>query len=166
MTEVCIRIGADSWQRIITDLMRPHVHAHERFGLLGSRYSRVSAGWILFPVTYLSMPDKYYVRDPDDPTALIDSRGIIWAMSQARRSGHAFLFVHHHPHLGVPALSGPDMKHGKGLVQALSNANKSAPQGFFALSKNAAAGLVLCGESAPISTRVRTSIIGTKMAVL
>lgn len=161
-----LRLSKTTWNAVIRDLRRPHPRVHERLGILSCKTGSASGGAVVFlPVEYTPLPDDLYETSEKDPTVLVGSKAINFAMTHALTTKISCLFVHLHDHGGVPRLSNPDKFHGPNMVQALQNGNRAVPQGYVVFSRDACTGMVATGNSQPALCGFVTSILSDKLEV-
>ncbi len=125
---------------IRTDLSRPHPFAEERLGFLGCKASSGRDGLLILAHSYLTTPDKWYIRD-DNYGCVFGPDAILTAMKFSKANKACMFHVHMHGHSGVPWFSRIDLKESAKFVPDFWNVSSKLPHGTLVLSDNKAAGL-------------------------
>lgn len=163
---VKVKISRDLYEKILTDLARPHSFAYERVGFLTSRIGNQGGETLLILfISYLSLDDAQYIEDPS-VGARINSSAIRMVMQHSLDTGEGIFHVHQHGHRGIPYLSRTDLRETLPLAKSFRNVKPAAAHGIFLLSKNKAKSLIwLPGLAMPVE-KTRISVIGHPMTFL
>lgn len=141
---VIVRIPRALFERILSDLRRPHPFAAERVGFLFTRAGSGPPGtMLLFPVEYLAVPDDQYLEDSDPWIgAAINGDAIRSAMQHVMETHLGALHVHLHDFAGRPHFSPTDWRDIPDLARSFQHADPNRIHGALVLSPDAAAGAV------------------------
>jgi hypothetical protein len=140
MTIVC-RMTRDFASRMREDLLRRHVHAHERVAFISARAAELDDGLLLLACEYHPVADEDYVPDPN-VGAMMSETAVRKAMQIAWRSKCSMIHVHLHDHVGMPGFGHLDRKENGRFMPEFFNVQPLLPHAAIVLSHNAAAGLV------------------------
>ena len=140
MTFVC-RMTRDFASRMREDLLRRHVHAHERVAFISARAAELDDGLLLLACEYHPVADEDYVPDPN-VGAMMSETAVRKAMQIAWRSKCSMIHVHLHDHEGMPGFGNLDRKENGRFMPEFFNVQPLLPHAAIVLSHDAAAGLI------------------------
>jgi hypothetical protein len=153
------------FNRIHSDLVRPHAFAFERVGFITARAGAVRGGIVLLAADYLPIADEDYLDQPGYG-ALMGPAAIRQALQYTFSHPVGILHVHSHGHKGRPRFSKIDEREMRMFVPDFFNARSDMPHGAVVLSHNSIRGYVwLSRNRGPLQIR-RISIVGQPMALI
>ncbi|WP_221284645.1 HesA/MoeB/ThiF family protein [Mucilaginibacter sp. SP1R1] len=131
-----VKISSALYERMLSDLKRPHEFASERAGFIYTTHKTINGDIYVWINSYHPLNEAHYI---DDPSVGVRFSGaaIRDAMEHVLRGQFGSLYVHLHDHKGMPLPSSTDIKSIPGVVQSLVNATPKETHGFLILSKNA-----------------------------
>lgn len=165
MKEVILKISKALYDQIKIDLQRPHAHAYERIGFIGTKHKRLSNGTIIiFAVDYLSVEDEYYIED-EEVGARINSDAIRIAMQYVLDSGNGCFHVHlHELSDSLPEFSEIDLVDNPEIVKSLSYVNRNQVHGMLVIGNNHSNAMVkLPGAEFGLETVTKIVVVGYPM---
>ena len=136
---IVLRIPAGLHLSVLDDLRRPHSFAGERVGFLFCRFCSTPRGSLLLAHTYTPIKDDQYVND-QSAGAVFDSSAIRDAMQITLSESATALHVHLHDHVGIPRMSGIDVREMQALMPCFVNLCPERVHGALVLSANCAFG--------------------------
>ncbi len=161
--KVILRLTRPLYDKVRTDLARPHPFAGERVGFLFAklvdcgRFSQL----VLF-TTYRALADDRYIRDPLSG-ARIDSQAIRGAMQEVLDLGEGVFHVHAHDGPGQPHFSRMDREELPRLISSFRVIGPECGHGIFLLSTDACTAMIwLPGSKEPVES-ARITIVGQPM---
>ena len=165
---VQIRMTGSLYERITTDLARPHPFAAERVGFAFGRIGTLAEeGRLVLLTRYHSIPDDQYIED-ERVGARIGSDALTWAMQavyHGRPSREGIFHVHVHPHAGKTGMSRTDAREIPKLMPGFQSVGREAAHGIIILSRDHGAGWVLLPtRKEPVEAHV-ISVIGKSLGV-
>lgn len=134
------RLTTKLLDEVLEDLRRPHPFAFERAGFFGCKVSATRGGLVVLAHTYLSLPDEWYIDDPNFG-CVISGSAFRSAMQFALTNDASMFHVHLHDYQGDPWFSGPDLRESRKFVPDFWNVKSELPHGAIVLSTDRAAGL-------------------------
>lgn len=139
---VRVKIRDSTWQRMQSDLSRPHDHAAERVGFLFCGFAQAAKQEILIlDSVWQLVQDDHYLRD-EHVGACIGPQAFRSALQFAYNHAVSVLHVHRHDHHGQPWFSKVDVDSMQQFVPDFWNVQPALPHGALVLSYNRAAGAV------------------------
>lgn len=161
-----VKITKPVYERMRADLNRPHPFAFERVGFMFAKKDIAEDSVTLFATEYLSLPDEYYIDDPD-VGARINSAALRRVMERAYSTKECILHVHLHDYdySGRPRFSKVDRVGYNQMIPSFHNLGGSAVHGAMIFSRNNAAGLIWTsktGSPVPVS---KLSIVGYPLVI-
>ena len=159
MKNVTIRIAGSLYEKLKSDLNRPHRHAYERVGFALSRMKFLNDESVLIVIyDYNPVADEDYVRDRS-VGARINSSSIRIAMKQSYFSNSGCFHVHSHYGTGIPGFSSVDLAELPKIAKDFRNVAPENAHGLLLLNENSVSAHVwLPGEEEPV-TNCRISVI-------
>lgn len=154
-----IRIPKPLYERVRSDLARPHPFAYERVGFLSASLKRYAEEDLVLITDYYPVADEDYV---DDPTvgARIGERVIDNVVQRVAEEGIGLFHVHAHLCSGTPRLSRTDQRELPSLVRPLRIIGKEQAHGIFLLSDDACTAWAwMPGDSGPTVPEM-VSVVG------
>ncbi|MDR6941344.1 ThiF family adenylyltransferase [Mucilaginibacter pocheonensis] len=131
-----LRLPGSLYQRIMTDLKRPHDFAYERVGFIFGVTTTINEYTRLITFNgYQPVDDDDYIKD-DSVGACIGSRAIRSAMQRVMDQSCSAFHVHLHNHKGQPKPSGDDIAGLPPVIDSLANIDPDQPHGVLILSKD------------------------------
>ncbi|MFC3052387.1 hypothetical protein [Kordiimonas pumila] len=132
-----LKIPTGLFDKIRSDLKRPHFFAHERVGFLTAGVAQTSEANInLFAREYFPVADEDY-EVSHSVGAQIGSNAIRKGLQSAYKDKSALIHIHTHGGMGIPNFSSVDLKSGKNFVPSFFNLLPQVPHGLGVLSNNA-----------------------------
>lgn len=161
-----VKLAAGLYERVLTDLRRPHKTAAERVGFLGSTIgNRGGEGLLVFLTEYVPIPDEYYIEDPS-VGARINSAAILMAMQRVLDTGQGIFHVHLHDCLGVPRYSWTDRQEIPPIIESCRNVGMTVAHGILLLSSNKANCMVWPPSGDGFVNADRVSVVGHPLRFL
>jgi hypothetical protein len=136
-----LKVRDITWQRMQSDLSRPHEHASERVGFLLCAVASANSGLTLFDALWHPVEDQDYMIDAD-VGAHFGPGALRKVLQIAYRQRVAVLHTHRHDHSGRPGFSRVDLDSLHKFVPDFWNVRPELPHGALVLSFDAAAGLI------------------------
>ena len=122
-----LKIPRQIYQKMMTDLARPHAFAFERIGFCRVKIgNRGGATQFVFITDYWPVPDDQYIRD-DFAGARINNIAIRAALQSSLSTGDGILHVHMHDFPGVPNFSPMDLDEIPRNIKSLTFVNADMP---------------------------------------
>jgi len=137
MKDIILKIPKSLFDEIRIDLQRPHAHALERIGFLGTKHKKLNDGTVLiFAVDYFPVEDDKYIED-EKVGARINSDAIRKAMQYVMDTGNGCFHVHFHSlSYSLPEFSETDLIDNPEIVKSFSYVNKSQVHGMLVIGNN------------------------------
>jgi hypothetical protein len=131
------KLSGTLYGEIKRDLERPHPFAAERVGFVSGRLGSLAAtGKLVVLTRYHSIPDDYYIDDPD-VGARINSDAITGAMHtvyHGRSKREGIFHIHMHGHRGESGLSKTDWSEIPPMMPGFQAVGRQAAHGIILLS--------------------------------
>ncbi len=165
MNEVILKIPKVLFEQIRNDLKRPHPHALERIGFIGTKHKKLRDGTVLiFVVEYFPVDDGDYIED-EEVGARINSNAIRKAMQYVLDSGNGCFHVHYHSlSYSIPEFSETDLTDNPEIVKSLTYVDKSQVHGMLVIGNNASNAMVqIPGSDFELKTVTKIVVIGYPM---
>lgn len=165
---VQVRMTGFLYERIKTDLARPHPFAAERVGFAFGRIGTLAdEGKLVLLTRYYAIPDDQYIED-ERVGARIGSDALTWAMQavyHGRPSREGLFHVHVHPHTGKTGMSRTDAREIPRLMPGFQSVGRESAHGIIILSRDHGAGWVwLPARKEPVEAHA-ISVIGKPLGV-
>lgn len=162
--KVIIRIPQILLNEIKSDLKRSHDFAFERIGFVETKYKKLNDGTvIIFLTDYYTVPDKYYVNDPE-VGARINSDAIREAMQRVLDYKTGCFHVHYHAlSYDIPEFSETDMIDNPEIVKSLSHVGSKQVHGMMVLGNEGINALVKLPDSDTLISATKIVVVGYPM---
>jgi hypothetical protein len=138
---VRFKITVELLATIRADLHRPHPFAMERVGFISTGIAASRDGLVVLAQQYRPVADEDYVRDDTVPV-MMGPAAIRKAMQWALADKVGIFHVHVHGGLGMPTLSGIDLRETAKFVPSFLNVAVQRAHGAIVLSGDSAQGQV------------------------
>lgn len=160
-----LKIPRQIYQKMMTDLGRPHAFAFERIGFCRVKIgNRGGATQFVFITDYWPVPDDQYIRD-DFAGARINNIAIRAALQSSLSTGDGMLHVHMHDFPGVPNFSPMDLDEIPRIIKSLTFVNADMPHGMLVLGPEmATANIIMPGANLRYIDRI--SVVGQPTLVI
>jgi hypothetical protein len=165
MREIVLKIPKSLFDLIKIDLQRPHSHAFERIGFIGTKYKKLNDGTILiFAVDYFPVDDENYIED-EEVGARINSDAIRKAMQYVLDSGNGCFHVHYHSFsYSIPQFSATDLTDNPEIVKSFTYVHKEQFHGMLVIGNNSSNALVQIPETTfKLKTVTKIVVVGYPM---
>lgn len=162
ITQVCLRIPRLLYDRLITDLTRPHPIASERVGFVSCVTTAADDRTeLMLACDYDPVDDAHYLDDPR-AGARISSDAIRVAMQRVIDTKRGAMHVHLHGGRGLPSLSPMDREELPRLVKSFRVVGPRTHHGILLLSGDSCTAWVwVPGSANPVVPQV--TIVGRPM---
>lgn len=160
--KVHFKITDALFQRVLTDLRRPHSFAFERVGFITCRIGGTSDGVVLIARGFNSVASEHYVENPAIG-AEINGDAVRLALQHAYARPDVMMFVHEHSHAGPTWPSRVDAQCWNAMMPNFWNVRPELPHGAIIFTHDHGMGqLWVPGQTAPVLID-RFSIIGSTL---
>lgn len=167
MSKVILKISRELYDRVVSDLLRPHSYARERVGFLFSRSKKVLNGdYLVYLTEYKPVDDEDYIDDQNFGSKF-GSRPINDSISYGLEKNMGVFHVHMHELSGrSPEFSKIDLKHLPPIFQSCHRIIKNQVHGMLLLGGKGLNAHVWIPEKTSYIKVDQISIIGSPMLVV
>jgi hypothetical protein len=146
-----LKIPQTLYNKVVTDLERPHKFAFERVGFLFVKTGRIGTNIEqILAANYIPVADDNYIKDTK-VGAKINSIAIRSVIQRILDTGEGAFHVHMHNEYGIPRFSSIDRKSLLTLIPSFQATKPNMTHGALLLSKDSSNALIwLPNEKNPV----------------
>ena len=158
--KIKIKIPRQLYLKMLEDLKREHLYAHERVGFLFTTTKQFSDNRILILAKeYIPVDDGNYIED-NSVGAKINSTAIRNAMQKMMDKDEGCFHVHLHNHSGAPTPSFTDEQGLPDVIRSFANVSQKQANGILILSEDSFYATVKLANDVEFITPSLISVVG------